>query len=94
VVYAFPAMPGWEAMAQAAVQGIEPLGVAKDNPLSLPALPGEDPHFDDAILALITRTTYRTGLEPAQLLIDSAKLEGRQTDLLHMCAIKYEHLMR
>jgi mRNA interferase MazF len=49
--------------------------------------------LDDVILALITRTTHRAGLEPTQLLVDITTPEGRQSGLLHTSAVKCEHLI-
>ena len=49
--------------------------------------------LDDVIIALITSTTHRDGIEPTQFLIDVATPEGRQSGLLHTSAIKCEHLI-
>jgi len=49
--------------------------------------------LDDAILAMITRTTKRAATEPTQLFIDLNTPEGQQSGLLHSSAVKCEHLV-
>jgi len=49
--------------------------------------------LDDVIVAMITSTTQRAAVEPTQLLIDIATVEGRQSGLLHESAVKCEHLI-
>lgn len=62
-----------------------------------PALVVQNDHnnrrLQDVILALITSTTHRAGLEPTQLLIDITIPEGQQAGLLHTSAVKCEHLI-
>ena len=48
--------------------------------------------LQDAILAVITSSTKRAGLEPTQLLIDLATPEGKQSGLLTDSAVKCERL--
>jgi mRNA interferase MazF len=48
--------------------------------------------LDDAILAVITKTTKRATLEPTQLLIEVATPEGKQSGLLTDSAVKCERL--
>jgi mRNA interferase MazF len=48
--------------------------------------------LQDAIVAIITKTTHRACIERTQLLIDLATAEGRQSGLLHDSAIKCERL--
>lgn len=48
--------------------------------------------LQDAIIAVITRTTGRAQLEPTQLLIEVATPEGRQSGLLTDSAVKCERL--
>lgn len=49
--------------------------------------------LDDAILAMVTRTTERAATEPTQFFIDLATSEGQQSGLLHSSAVKCEHLV-
>ena len=49
--------------------------------------------LEDAILALVTRTTARALTEPTQYLIDITTPAGRQSGLLHTSAVKCEHLI-
>jgi mRNA interferase MazF len=44
------------------------------------------------IIAVITSNNLRSQLEPTQLFIDLATLEGQQTGLLHDSTVKCEHL--
>src|SRR5437868_12427937 len=48
--------------------------------------------LQDAILAVITRTTSRATLEPTQLLVELGTPEGRQSGLLTTSAVKCERL--
>jgi mRNA interferase MazF len=61
-----------------------------------PALVVQSDHnnqrLNDPIVAVITKTTHRTGWEATQLLIDLATPEGQQSGLLHTSAVKCEHL--
>jgi mRNA-degrading endonuclease toxin of MazEF toxin-antitoxin module len=49
--------------------------------------------LDDVIIALITSTTQRAGIESTQFLIEITTPEGRQSGLLHTSAVKCEHLI-
>jgi mRNA interferase MazF len=48
--------------------------------------------LQDAIVAIITKTTHRANTEPTQLLVEIATPEGLQSGLLHDSAIKCERL--
>jgi mRNA interferase MazF len=48
--------------------------------------------LQDAIVAVVTKTTHRAGVEPTQLLIEIATPEGKQSGLLHDSAVKCERL--
>jgi mRNA interferase MazF len=49
--------------------------------------------LNDTIVAIITKTARRATREPTQLLIDINSPEGQQSGLLHISAIKCEHLV-
>jgi mRNA-degrading endonuclease toxin of MazEF toxin-antitoxin module len=49
--------------------------------------------LQDVIVAVITRTTKLAGIEPTQLLLDIATVEGKATGLLFTSAVKCEHLV-
>jgi mRNA interferase MazF len=61
-----------------------------------PALVVQSDHnnqrLSDTIVAVITKTTHRTGWEPTQLLIDLTTPTGQQSGLLHTSVVKCEHL--
>ena len=61
-----------------------------------PALVVQSDHnnarLNDTIVAIITKTTHRATKEPTQLLIDINTPEGQQSGLLHVSAVKCEHL--
>jgi mRNA interferase MazF len=49
--------------------------------------------LQDVIVAVITRTTKNAIAEPTQLLLDIATPKGKATNLLHVSAVKCEHLI-
>ena len=46
----------------------------------------------NTIVAMITSTTQRAGMEPTQLLIDLTTSQGQQSGLLHTSTVKCENL--
>lgn len=48
--------------------------------------------LNSTIVAIITSTNVRAGIEPSQLLIDISTPDGKQSGLLHNSTVKAEHL--
>ncbi len=48
--------------------------------------------LNSTIVAIITSTNVRAGIEPTQLLLDISKADGKQSGLLHNSTVKAEHL--
>jgi mRNA interferase MazF len=48
--------------------------------------------LNSTIVAIITSTNVRAGIEPTQLLIDISTPDGKQSGLLHNSTVKAEHL--
>jgi mRNA interferase MazF len=53
---------------------------------------GLNTRLNSTIVAVITSTNLRAGVEPTQLYIDITLPDGQQTGLLHNSTIKCEHL--
>ena len=68
--------------------GIEAAG--ERGPLLVAQCDANNRRLDDVIVALITRTTHRTSVEPTQLLIDITTPDGVRSGLLHTSAVKQQ----